>query len=96
MQSKVKKYSGVDGSYIVVSYDVFPGIELIYNDISLYEHDIQPEEDKTLLEIHHCRSGRMECRIGTDFFYLAPGDLSISLSDGAISHSSFFRACSPT
>lgn len=89
MQSKVKKYSGVDGSYIVVSYDVFPGIELIYNDISLYEHDIQPEEDKTLLEIHHCRSGRMECRIGTDFFYLAPGDLSISLSDGAISHSSF-------
>ena len=31
----------------------------------------------------------MECRIGTDFFYLAPGDLSISLSDGAISHSSF-------
>ena len=89
MQSKVKKYSGVDGSCIVVSYDVFPGIELIYNDISLYEHDIQPEEDKTLLEIHHCRSGRMECRIGTDFFYLAPGDLSISLSDGAISHSSF-------
>ena len=89
MQSKTKTYSGADGSYRVTSYDVFPGIELIYNDISLYEHDIQPEEDKTLLEIHHCRSGRMECRIGTDFFYLAPGDLSISLSDGAISHSSF-------
>ena len=62
MQSKTEAYSGADGSYSVTSYNVFPGIELIYNDISLYEHDFRPEEDKTLLEIHHCRSGRMECR----------------------------------
>ena len=89
MQSKTEAYSGAEGSYRVTSYNVFPGIELIYNDISLYEHDFRPEEGKALLEIHHCRSGRMECRIGADFFYLAPGDLSISLSDGAISHSSF-------
>ena len=89
MQSKTEAYSGAEGSYRVTSYNVFPGIELIYNDISLCEHDFRPEEGKALLEIHHCRSGRMECRIGADFFYLAPGDLSISLSDGAISHSSF-------
>ncbi len=89
MKSKTDSYSGKNGSYEVVSYSVFPGIELIYNDIKLYEHDFAPCPDASLLEIHHCRSGRMECQIGNDFFYLAPGDLSISLSDGAISHSSF-------
>lgn len=88
MQSEIDSYNGPEGSYTVTSYNVFPGIELVYNDISLAEHDF-PAEGKSLLEIHHCRSGRMECRIGNDFFYLAPGDLSISLSDGAISHSSF-------
>ena len=86
MQSKTEAYSGADGSYSVTSYNVFPGIELIYNDISLYEHDFRPEEDKTLLEIHHCRAGLMEFIIVSYFFYLAPGDLSICLSDVAISH----------
>ena len=37
MQSKTEAYSGAEGSYRVTSYNVFPGIELIYNDISLYE-----------------------------------------------------------
>lgn len=89
MQSRIDSYSGKNGSYEVKSFPVFPGIELIYNDIKLYEHDFEPCEGSALLEIHHCRAGRMECQIGSDFFYLAPGDLSISLSDGAISHSSF-------
>lgn len=57
MQSKTEAYSGADGSYSVTSYNVFPGIELIYNDISLYEHDFRPEEGKALLEIHHCARG---------------------------------------
>ena len=77
MQSKTEAYSGAEGSYRVTSYNVFPGIELIYNDISLCEHDFRPEEGKALLEIHHCRSGRMECRIGADFFSVSYTHLTL-------------------
>lgn len=89
MSSAVSKYAGTDGRFRLTSYKVFPGIELVYNDIHLYRHDFPAGDGNALLEIHHCRSGRMECQIGKDFFYLAPGDLSVSLSDGALSHSSF-------
>lgn len=33
------------------------------------------------LEISHCREGRMEYRLGSRYFYLAPGDLSVARQD---------------
>lgn len=59
-------------------YCVFHGIDLIYNDIhaekSLADLTADP---RNLLEINHCRDGRMECCVDGESFYLAPGDISI-------------------
>ena len=36
-----------------------------------------------LIEINHCREGRIEYQLGEDYFYLAPGDLSVTLKDAS-------------
>ena len=65
----------------LTAYPVFPGIELIYNDIhadlQMRPHDVGPD----LLEINHCHEGRMEVQNGAESFFLAPGDLSVSRLD---------------
>ena len=65
----------------LTAYPVFPGIELIYNDIhadlQMRPHDAGPD----LLEINHCHEGRMEVQNGAESFFLAPGDLSVSRLD---------------
>jgi len=67
-----------DGEIKMTCYSVFPGIDLIYNDIHARESltDITGNH-RNLLEIDHCRDGRMECRVDGDSFYLAPGDISV-------------------
>lgn len=89
MECRIDRYSDSGGEARFISYKVFPGIELCYNEISLPEFDSGGEGGELHLEINHCRTGRMECRAGGDFFYLAPGDLAISLSNGSLSGSSF-------
>ena len=66
------------GEIKMTCYSVFPGIDLIYNDIHAQKSlaDISGNH-RNLLEIDHCRDGRMECRVDEDSFYLAPGDISI-------------------
>ena len=57
---------------------VFPGIDLIYNDIHAEKRLADFTRDPgNLLEINHCRDGRMECCVGGEGFCLAPGDISI-------------------
>lgn len=64
-------------------YPVFPGISLIYNDIHARLPRISDEVlPETVFEINHCREGRMECRLGDRFFYLAAGDMSVGASAG--------------
>lgn len=67
-----------NGQIRMVCYNVFPGIDLIYNDIHAGKSmaDIT-QTRRNLLEIDHCRDGRMECRVDRDSFYLAPGDISL-------------------
>lgn len=68
------------GQVLLTDYRVFPGIHLIYKEVHAqsYQADWLPAEGQ--LVIDHCQEGRMECVYGDHFFYLAPGDLSISLS----------------
>ena len=65
------------GSAEKTCYHVFPGIYLIYNDIhmGLCIADLGKRQRK--IEIDHCREGRLECGVGQNSFYLAPGDISI-------------------
>lgn len=67
-----------EGETAITRYKVFPGIDLIYNDVHISHSmsDIAYTHSK-MFEIDHCREGRLECRAGEDYFYLAPGDVCI-------------------
>ena len=69
-------------SISLTSYDVFPGITVIYNDICAERVSGRHYESGSVFEINHCRRGRIEYELaeggGDEFRYLAPGDLSVS------------------
>lgn len=67
----------------MTGYPVFPGIELLYNDVHADLRLGQAEASVGLLEINHCREGRIEYQRGAESFFLAPGDLSVSRLDAA-------------
>ena len=58
----VYKMENETGEGVITRYPVFPGIELLYDDIHMscgVAHREDPRAD--LLEINHCRTGRFEC-----------------------------------
>ena len=65
----------------LTAYPVFPGIELIYNDIHSDLRSQVQNTGKGFFEINHCHEGRMEVQSGSESFFLAPGDLSVSRLD---------------
>ncbi len=67
-----------EGEISIISYSVFPGIDLIYNDVHVSRSISEiVDTHRKIFEIDHCREGRLECRVGEDYFYLAPGDICI-------------------
>jgi AraC-like DNA-binding protein len=71
------------GNGIITVYDVFPGVQLMFNDLHLSgivghdNHHIAP--DSNLLVINHCREGRFECEFAWgESGYLSEGDLVVS------------------
>jgi len=77
------------GEIIMTSYSVFPGIELVYNDVRLRGSIVEEEKPDSVFEINHCREGRIECSFKDDFCYLTPGDLSIAYKSN-MGHGSYF------
>ncbi|MBU3184539.1 helix-turn-helix transcriptional regulator [Clostridium estertheticum] len=78
------------GEVVMTSYTVFPGIELIYNDVHMQICQVDADPPKNILEINHCREGRIECEFDNgEYLYLSKGDLSIQLKDGSC-HNSYF------
>lgn len=77
------------GDMVMTSYSVFPGIDIIYNDVHIRSCAVDRAHVGSILEINHCREGRIECEFRDEFFYLSPGDLSISRKDDA-GHASYF------
>ncbi|MDF2655807.1 MAG: rhaR 11 [Bacillota bacterium] len=79
---------GSDGT--MTTYEVFPGVELIYNDFHTEECFQGPRCYRDVMEINHCRQGRFEC----DFpdgscVYLEEGDLSVNMIGNRALRSSF-------
>ncbi len=70
-----------DSGYVkMTSYDVFDGISVVYNDVHLTycETDIVPPRD--ILQINHCRRGRIEFSFTkNDYLYVSEGDVIINL-----------------
>ena len=72
--------SGGNGDGIMTSYQVFPGIELIYNDFHMGNCFYNKQPCGDFMEINHCRQGRFECEFhGGACVYLEEGDLSVSM-----------------
>ena len=78
----VTRIKGRTGDMLTTNHEVFPGINLVYNDVNFEESEsvsIKNEKCSGVLEINHCREGRIECSCKNDFFYLSPGDLCIHM-----------------
>ena len=79
-----------DGGGTMTSFQVFPGVELIYNDFSTVScfQNVTPIED--IVEINHCRKGRFECEFREGaYVYLGEGDLAVNTLVNAAIGSSF-------
>lgn len=62
---------------VMTSYTVYPGIELVYRDIHSPSCKVRRSNPDLILEISHCREGRMEYETDDNYSYLSPGDISI-------------------
>ena len=56
---------------------VFPGIWLMFQDVEVYSFSPWGKVPSGLLEITHCREGRLEYQDSCQAFFLGEGDLSI-------------------
>lgn len=86
----VYKMDCADGLGLMTVYQVYPGIQLIYNDFEATGCYWDGNIDKNILEINHCREGREGCRLPSgSYLYLGEGDLSIHTMDNCASEMSF-------
>lgn len=62
----------------VISCDVFPGLQTVYNDLNMqYCGNVVPGNDG-IVEISYCMEGRYECEVSNQYcFYVSHGDLSV-------------------
>ncbi len=77
---QIYRISDADGEAVTTCYTVFPGVDLIYNDIHAGEcgdFAYDGGREKEVYEIHHCREGRMEWEENEAMYYLSPGDICI-------------------
>lgn len=58
-------------------YHIAPGIRLTQHSIHTDHLRLNTPQKGSVIEIHHCREGRMEYAAGGSFVYLTPGDLVI-------------------
>lgn len=86
----VYKMDCADGLGLMTVYQVFPGIQLIYNDFEATGCEWDEGLDKNILEINHCREGREGSRLlSGSCLYLGEGDLSIHTMDNCAPEMTF-------
>ncbi|MDO5548061.1 MAG: AraC family transcriptional regulator [Eubacteriales bacterium] len=86
----VYKMDCTDGLGLMTVYQVYPGIQLIYNDFEATSCDWKGNLDKNILEINHCREGREgSTLLSGSCLYLGEGDLSIHTMDNCSPEMSF-------
>lgn len=80
-ESETKYFvGGLNGSGTMYCIDVFPGIQVIYNDFHCIEAPATPGINPCFIEINHCLRGKFECLYKKRYYgYLCEGDLGISV-----------------
>ena len=78
------------GEGVMTSYNVFPGIEILYNDFHMGNCFNNKQTLPNIMEINHCREGRFECDFQNgDCVYLEEGDLSVNMLGNRTKNSCF-------
>ncbi|WP_353094906.1 AraC family transcriptional regulator [Tissierella praeacuta] len=86
----VYKMKSHDGEGVMTSYQVFPGIELIYNDFHMGNCFHNKRSHANIMEINHCRQGRFECEfLDGEYVYLEEGDLAVNMLSNRTTKSCF-------
>ena len=86
----VYKMDCEDGLGLMTVYQVYTGIQLIYNDFEATSCYWDGTIDKNVLEINHCREGREGSVLQSgSCLYLGEGDLSIHTMDNCASEMAF-------
>ena len=81
---KIYSIKCADGAGTVISYEVFPGVELLFQDFTA--HSCLEKNDKSAaMQINFCLAGRFEWDYSErDCYILGPGDISVHRFDGNI------------
>lgn len=84
--SNKREYTFADetGDAKIVVYEVFTGIEVAFLSIHMDSFDFEDTEKNLYgqyVGFHYCREGRIEQEENNEFFYLMPGDCSITIQD---------------
>ena len=71
-----------DGLGLMTRYNVYPGVQLIYNNFEAAEYSWNNNMYGNVMEINHCREGREGSRLKSgSYLYLGEGDLSVHMMD---------------
>lgn len=62
-------------------YTLFPGIKIIHHDVHTDKSFLGTAKKGNVIEIHHCREGRMEQPLDKGYFYLMPGGFGSGYSE---------------
>lgn len=83
-QDGATTYSFVDnnGDSQMKIYNLSPGIKLTHHSVHTDRSYLGAAKKGNVIEIHHCREGRMECSYEDGYLYLMPGDLAIGMQNG--------------
>lgn len=89
-QCTIYQFTGESGRGTITSYEVFPGIELTYNDFNMGDCFNNRYLKNDVMEINHCSQGRFETELENgDFIYLKEGDFSVNMLGSRIKNSCF-------
>lgn len=87
---RLLKFDCSDGLGLMTVYNVFPGIELIYNEFETTEFSWKNNTSGNVMEINHCREGREGSQLKNGaYLYLGEGDLSIHMMENCAPVMSF-------
>ena len=82
-------FSNDTGDAALTVYEIIPGVQLVYSSVHMDSFDLSNVTEGNVIEIHHCREGRIEQAFGDEYFYLMPGDFSIALKDQIVNSYKF-------
>lgn len=78
------------GTGTITVYRVFPGMELVYNDLRMEHCGGWQARRPGVIEINYCKEGRCECAFGPrGYCYMAAGDLSVCSLQRSVHRSVF-------